>query len=77
MHTFSLTPTDRASDRLTRRKNRKLKRDHTLGKLRCVASNNNLTRPAETALRLKMLCKSLLLRQTESRRPSATNEEAP
>ena len=43
-------------------KNRKLTRDHTLGFLRCVASNNNLTRPAETALRLKMLCK---LPQTE------------
>ena len=36
---------------------RKLTRKHTAGRLRCLATNNNITRPAETSLRLKMLCK--------------------
>ena len=36
---------------------RRLKRLHTLSKLRCLASNNNLTRPVETSVTLKMLCK--------------------
>ena len=36
---------------------RKLERIHTQGRLRCVASNNNLTRPVESSVRLKMLCK--------------------
>ncbi len=36
---------------------RRLERVHTLSKLRCLASNNNLTRPVETSLNLKMLCK--------------------
>eukprot|EP00093_Oithona_nana_P001534 01534.XXX_1147_145_1 [CDS] Oithona nana genome sequencing. len=34
---------------------RRLKRLHTLSKLRCLASNNNLTRPVETSVTLKML----------------------
>ena len=37
---------------------RRLKRLHTLSKLRCLASNNNLTRPVETSVTLKMLCKN-------------------
>ena len=36
---------------------RKLKRKHTIGKLRCLASNNNITRPVESSVTLKMLCK--------------------
>ena len=36
---------------------RRLERVHTLSKLRCLASNNNLTRPVETSVTLKMLCK--------------------
>ena len=36
---------------------RKLKRKHTTGKLRCLASNNNITRPVESSVTLKMLCK--------------------
>ena len=36
---------------------RRLSREHTQGRLRCVASNNNITMPAESSLRLKMLCK--------------------
>ncbi len=36
----------------------KLEREHTLGKLRCLANNNNITRPVESAVVLKMLCKS-------------------
>ena len=36
---------------------RRLERVHTQSKLRCLASNNNLTRPVETSLQLKMLCK--------------------
>jgi hypothetical protein len=39
---------------------RRLERVHTLSKLRCLASNNNLTRPVETSVTLKMLCKYLL-----------------
>jgi hypothetical protein len=37
----------------------KLEREHTLGKLRCLANNNNITRPVESAVILKMLCKLL------------------
>jgi hypothetical protein len=37
----------------------KLEREHTLGKLRCLANNNNITRPVESAVVLKMLCKLL------------------
>ena len=36
---------------------RRLERVHTLSKLRCLASNNNLTRAVETSVTLKMLCK--------------------
>ena len=36
---------------------RRLERVHTQSKLRCLAANNNLTRPVETSLVLKMLCK--------------------
>ena len=35
----------------------KLERKHTIGKLRCLASNNNITRPVESSVTLKMLCK--------------------
>lgn len=35
----------------------RLKREHTQGRLRCLASNNNITRPVETSVQLKMLCK--------------------
>ena len=35
----------------------KLEREHTLGKLRCLANNNNITRPVESSVVLKMLCK--------------------
>lgn len=35
---------------------RHLDREHTTGRLRCLAKNNNFTRPAETSVRLKMLC---------------------
>ena len=38
---------------------RRLKRVHTLSKLRCLASNNNLTRAVETSVTLKMLCKNI------------------
>lgn len=34
---------------------RRLEREHTLSILRCLASNNNITRPVETSLTLKML----------------------
>ena len=34
-----------------------LLRKHTSGLLRCVATNNNITAPSETAVKLKMLCK--------------------
>ena len=37
----------------------KLERKHTLSKLRCSASNNNITRPVESSVTLKMLCKSI------------------
>ncbi|XP_059086678.1 roundabout homolog 1-like [Tigriopus californicus] len=33
----------------------RLKREHTQGRLRCLASNNNITRPVETSVQLKML----------------------
>ena len=36
---------------------RHLKREHTLSRLRCLAKNNNLTKPVETSVTLKMLCK--------------------
>ena len=36
---------------------RTLERKHTVGKLRCLASNNNITRPVESSVALKMLCK--------------------
>ncbi len=36
---------------------RDLNREHTRGRLRCVASNNNITRPVETVTRIRMLCK--------------------
>lgn len=35
---------------------RTLERKHTVGKLRCLASNNNITRPVESSVKLKMLC---------------------
>ena len=35
---------------------RDLGRKHTRGRLRCVATNNNITKPAETEVKLKMLC---------------------
>ena len=38
----------------------KLEREHTLGKLRCLANNNNITRPVESSVVLKMLCKYYL-----------------
>ena len=40
---------------------RKLTRKHTSGRLSCRAENNNITRPVETSLRLKMLCELRLL----------------
>jgi hypothetical protein len=36
----------------------KLEREHTVGRLRCLANNNNMTRSVESSVILKMLCKS-------------------
>lgn len=38
---------------------RSLERTHTLGRLRCLAFNNNITRPVETSVQLKMLCEDI------------------
>ncbi len=35
---------------------KRLERQHSRGRLRCVAYNNNITRPVETETRIKMLC---------------------
>lgn len=36
---------------------RNLNREHTTGHLRCVATNNNITKAVETSVKLRMLCK--------------------
>ena len=38
---------------------KRLDRDHARGRLRCVAYNNNITRPVEAETRIKMLCEYL------------------
>ena len=43
---------------------RKLTRKHTLSKMRCLASNNNITQPVESSVTLKMLCKHFLKNHT-------------
>ena len=39
---------------------RDLGRAHARGRLRCIASNNNITRPAEAETRIRMLCELIL-----------------
>jgi hypothetical protein len=41
----------------------KLERHHAMGKFRCLAGNNNISKPAESSMTVKMICKYFLLFQ--------------